>query len=56
MTLPISLIVAAVLVFLLGVLRLPTKAESHSPSASLLVWFCLFFGGIAIWVWVAHIR
>jgi hypothetical protein len=56
MTLPISLIVAAVLVFLFGVLRLPTKAKSHSRSGSLLLWFCLFFGGIVTWVWAAHVR
>jgi protein-S-isoprenylcysteine O-methyltransferase Ste14 len=56
MTLPISLIVAAVLVFLFGVLHLPSKAKSHSTSGALLLWFCLFFGGIAIWMWAAHIR
>ena len=56
MILPISLIVTVLVVFLFGLLRLSSKATASCTLAPLLFWFCLFFGGIAIWTWVALIR
>ena len=52
MTLPISLTLAAVWITLFGVPRPPMKAKKQSTRGLLLLWLCLFLGGLAIWMLV----
>jgi hypothetical protein len=55
MILPISLIAAAILVFVIGLMRLPAKRPG-GVVGPLVVWLCLLVGGIAIWTLTTHAR
>lgn len=49
-----ALLFVALLIIIVGLRRLPAAPATRGFAAPLVIWFCLFFGGVAIWTMFAR--